>query len=180
MKHLGSVDIVSGFTPCRAGDDMRMSHRNRVRQNLPLMKVVVGSPVIVSTYQLRSCSSILTFIFSLLFILSDILVLSLLIFSTSYSFRYPRIVKNRASFPPLHFIHIPLLYISDMSSYSDYATDLKLTELRNFCFIYHHKIFLKKDITFKNPLTETLFFPIYTWPLDIQLLFTNTPINDTS
>ena len=28
-------------------------------------------------------------------------------------------------------------------------------------------------------LTETLFFPIYTWPLDIQLLFTNTPINDT-
>ena len=30
MKHLGYVDRVSGYIPCRAGDDMAMmSHRNR-------------------------------------------------------------------------------------------------------------------------------------------------------
>ena len=134
MKHLGSVDIVSGFTPCQTGVTC-MSHRNRIRRNLPLMKVVNGSQVIVSTYQLRSCLSILTLIFlSIYFILSEILVLSLLIFATSYSFRYPRLVKNRTSLLPPHLIHIIFSYISDMSSHFDYSTDLKLTELLNFCF----------------------------------------------
>ena len=105
-----------------------MSHRNRVEPLL--MKIVVGSPVIiVPTYQLRSCSSILKFIFlSIYFILSDILVLLLLFFSMSYSFRYPRIVKNRASLPPPHFIHILFPYISDMFSYSDYAIKTHLNQ----------------------------------------------------
>ena len=66
-----------------------------------------------------------------------------------------------------------------MSSYSDYATDLKLTELRNFCFYLSPQNILKERYHIQKSLDGNAFFPIYTWPLDIQLLFTNIPINDT-
>ena len=66
-----------------------------------------------------------------------------------------------------------------MSSYSDYATDLKLTELRNFCFYLSPQNILQERHQIQKSLDRNAFFPIYTLPLDIQLLFTNTPINDT-
>ena len=56
MKHLGYVDRVSGYIPCRAGDDMAiMSHRNR---ELVVPDSVYASVEILFIYFTSLCLSI--------------------------------------------------------------------------------------------------------------------------
>ena len=65
-----------------------------------------------------------------------------------------------------------------MTHYHDHAEDQKIQELKNFTLSLSPTNILPTRANLNRLLNGNVFYPIYTWPLKIQLLYTNTPLSD--
>lgn len=90
-----------------------------------------------------------------------------------------RICKN-ASTLTLNYPQILFLIYSDyMHSYQYYGREEVVNELRIFISTLTKKNILKTRASLTTSLNGDTFYPLHTWPLKMQIIFTSIPMSDS-
>ena len=66
-----------------------------------------------------------------------------------------------------------------MENYENYAQDHKIEALKNFTHSLNPQNIRPTRARIQRLLNGDAFFPIHSWPLKMQLIFTNTPLSDS-